>query len=136
MDAVRQILEPAMRERGFGPGGPGLAGDGTVTFLFCTGAADFVARWPKIVDAMRTRVQIDDDRPGTCLDLTVEVSPLGDVRRADFESVDLHRLLADLGEAEAAQRCSPDELLHLEPTSLASQLRSAVELLMPLTDPA
>lgn len=125
-----------MRERGFGPGGPGLGGDGSLTFLFCTGAADFAARWPKTVSAMRSRVQVDDERPGACFDLSVEVSPLGDVRRADFESVDLDRLLADLGKAEAAQRCSPDELLHLDPTSLADQLRSAVELLMPVTDSA
>ncbi|WP_436795106.1 hypothetical protein [Actinospongicola halichondriae] len=102
------------------------------TFLFCTGAAAVAARWPMTVEALRVRTQVDDHRPGACLDLTIEISPAGEICRADFEFVDLDQLLVDLGRAEIAGRCSTDELQCLDSKELALQLRAAVEILMPL----
>lgn len=120
-----------MTKRGFGPGGPGLDPSGAVAFLSCTGAAELASRWPATVDVMRRHTQIDDGVPSACLDLVVEISSTGEVLRVDFEFVEIETLLSDLGHEDAARHCSLDALHRLDATALASQIRDAVEVLMP-----
>ncbi len=80
---------------------------------------------------MRRRTQVDDDVPGACLDLVVEISSTGEVRRVDFEFVEIETLLSDLGHEDVARQCSLEALQRLDMKALASQIRAGVEALMP-----
>jgi len=132
VEAVTLTLAPAMTERGFGPGGRGLSPDGSVTFLYCTGARAFATRWPQTINILHTERTVDLDDPSRCLDLVVEASPGGDVARLHFEFVDLDVLLRAADFDGLAQRCSIDELRRLDATTVAMRIREAVDALMPL----
>ena len=132
VEAVTLTLAPAMKERSFGPGGPGLSRDGSVTFLYCTGAQAFGARWPQTIDILQREQAVDLRDPSRCLDLVVEVSSAGAVVRLDFEFVDLELLLRAADLDGLAQRCSINELHGLDATAAATRIREGVEALMPL----
>ena len=132
VDAVTLTLAPAMTERGFGPGGPGLSPDGSVTFLYCTGARAFATRWPQTIDFLHAERTVDLDDPSRCLDLVVDASSTGDVVRVEFEFVDLGVLLRAADLDGSAQRCSIDELHGLDATDAATRIKEAVDALMPL----
>lgn len=121
-----------MTDRGFGPGGPGIAPDGSVTFLYCTGANAFASRWPKTIEILRMRTGVDLGEPSRCLDLVVEASSKGDIERLEFEFVGVADLLAAANLDHLARPCSVDELRDLSATDSATRIREAVAALMPL----
>ena len=132
VDVIQRSLSPQMSARGFGPGGPGWAPDGSPSFLYCVGAQVFAARWPSTVELLRTRTDVKLDRPEWCLDFVVEASASGHAERVDFEFVALDVLLRAANLDDLARRCTIDQLRSMEGEELGARLVEAVESLMPL----
>ena len=132
VDAIQRSLSPQMTARGFGPGGPGRAPDGSVSFLFCIAAQEFATRYPSTLDLLRTRTDVKLDEPGRCLDFVVGSSSSGEIERVDLEFVDLNSLLRAADVTDLARRCDIEVLRKAGPDEIVDTINEAVRVLMPV----
>jgi hypothetical protein len=127
------MLDPAMQDRGFGEGGPGVGADGSVSMLYCAGAQELATRWPRAAALVYRRADVDPTQPGACIDLVVEGSPSGELVRLDLEFVELDHLLRLAGHEDLAHACSLTELGRVSTEVAVRRIRAAIETLLPLS---
>ncbi|MDY7104730.1 MAG: hypothetical protein S0880_26395 [Actinomycetota bacterium] len=127
VEFAREVLEPVVVERGFSGGQGGLGGDGSVNLIYCASATELVRRWPRAFELIPGA----DPGPQRCVDLMIEVTADGLLRRADLEGATDLGALVDAAGGDG-RRLALDELRSVDHRTALTRIAAAIEVLFPL----